>query len=530
MIRLHALLILSGLLLTPVLADDASDLNRALEQAVTGAVLADAYMRACDQYDPDSATLRRDAMAGWSHRVDLAGYQRFLEGAASSLPDLSGDIERQAVPARQAVASEVSKDISICSDFSTRLREDAYDIARPIRNLLRLADRFGIEVADAPALPQIDSVELMPLIALSAQLAGKMDEIGSKAGAEQNRDLRAAREEHAMQWLQQRPAVAVLGRITKKDELREWRGDRQSAFAARCLSFAEDAHEDEMERDVGGNRVLVGEVRWLRDDAEGGTLGLRGCRIFVHDPSTVELSSMEDESAGVVLRPPEYEEAFAGAGKGIAEKDIDRVLYDGRFENRLDGFGNGYTDRQESIYVLLRDGTAYRHEWNFAFTDLNVELSRQREPGKWFSWSESSGSLKLTTAGGVDAGGEIDLSEARGLMPVPPGQTWDQTYYYLNVGMGGVRRDRDYAFASNGQLVHKRGGFVAGNFGVNYIIVAGEPDIATSRYSFDGYTLLIDGPDGQERHFAAIFEDDAASAPEEIIIDGQVHWMRKDDE
>lgn len=103
------------------------------------------------------------------------------------------------------------------------------------------------------------------------------------------------------------------------------------------------------------------------DDREGGTISLNDCRAFIHDPAKTELAGIADDSAGVMLRPPEYAEAYAGPGEGIALDQVDRVLYDAEFENRMDGFGNGYTHRREDIYVLLEDGAAYCHAWNFAY-------------------------------------------------------------------------------------------------------------------------------------------------------------------
>lgn len=163
-------------------------------------------------------------------------------------------------------------------------------------------------------------------------------------------------------------------------------------------------------------------------------------------------------------------------------------------------------------------------------TDLDVELSRAREPDRWFTWQENGGTVSVTQTGGLDAGQTIALTKAQRLVPVPAGQRLDDTYYYLNVGMGGAHSDRGYAFAPDGQLVNTRGGFVAGNVGTSYITVFdGDEDIATSAYAFDGHTMLIDGPDGEERHFVALFEGDDAGGPREIIIDGQVHWLREDE-
>ena len=533
MIRLPLTVSLCGLLTVPALADDVADFMDALGKAATGAIVAEAYMAACEASYPDSLQARRDALAGWSHRVNLAGYERFLNAAFGSMPDLATDLEENRVRAQAVVDEDVAKDGAACTDLRGALNDSAmFDIESPIRYLLRNADDFGIVVAEADVAAPSDEIPVVPLIALSAQLAGKMDEIGSKAGAQDDRDLREAREDHAEAWLEQRPAVAIYGRIVGENSLREWRGDQQSSFLTSCRSFAEEAQEAAMARDLGQERIVVGEVRWVSDAREGGELSLDDCRVFVHDPAEVALTTMADDSAGLMLRPLDYAEAFAGPGAGIALSDVDRVLYDADFANRIDGFGNGYTQRDEDIYVLLRDGTAYRHEWNFAFTDLDVGLSRQREPDRWFTWADNGGAVTLTQSGGLDAGTEIDVSEARLLMPVPAGQRLDQTYYYLNVGMGGGRSDRDYAFSADGQLEYSRSGFVAGNFGTSYIIVAGDSgdEISTASYAFDGYTLLVEGPEGEERHFFALIHGQDPGRPEEIIIDGQVHWLREDDE
>lgn len=530
MLRLGLILLLSTVWVAPALAQDIDPFSEALSEATTGAVLSEAYMLACSMHDPDSETGRRDAMASWSHRVGLPGYRRVVTGVAEQIPSLLDDIDQHAQKVRQAVLDEIAADPSPCTSLAATLDEDIYDIADQIRYLLRNADDFGIDVPEPEVVPTGDEIEVLPLATLSAQLAQKMDEVGSKAGAREDRDLREAREDHAEAWLEQRPAVVIFGRVVAEDELREWRGDQQSAFSATCGSFFDDDEEASMAGAMGQDRIIVGEVRWLRDEHEGGVLSLSECRVFTHDPAAAELATSDDDSAGIMLRPPDYKEAFAGPGAGMAMGDIDRVLYDAEFENRMDGFGNGYTHRSEDIYVLLRDGTAYRHEWNFAFTDLDVELSRTREPDRWFTWRDSWGTVTVTQSGGLDAGTEVDLSDARKLVAVPQGQTLDQTYYYLNVGMGGSRRDRDYAFSRDGQLVHTRGGFVAGNFGTHYIAVVGDDDVTTSRYAFDGYTLLIEGPDGEERHFAAIFEGDDPDSPKEILIDGQVHWLREEDQ
>lgn len=532
--RLALTLSLFTLIGPPAVADDTRDFLEALGQAATGAIVAEAYQSACDVRYPESRQARQDALAGWAHRVDLAGYRRFLDAAFGVMTDLEADLEENRARAQALVDDDVDTDGSACGDLVGTLDEnDMFDIETPIRYLLRNADDFGILVADGDAASEgSESVEVVSLVALSAQLARKMDEIGSKEGGQANRDLREAREDHAEAWLAQRPALAVLGRVIGEDSLREWRGEQQSAFLASCRSFADDRQEAMMAQDIGAERVVVGQVRWVLDRREGGEVSLDGCRIFQHEPGEVPLATIDDESMGLMLRPPDFDEAYAGPGQGILIDDVDRVLYLGEFANRIDGFGNGYTQRDEDIYVLLRDGTAYRHAWNFSFTDIDLTLSRQREPDRWFTWRERQGTVMLTQTGGLDAGAEVDLSAARRLMPMPQGLRLDATYYYLNVGMGGSRSDREYVFSPDGQLRYSRSGFVAGNFGTSYIIVAGDSgnETVTSTYTFDGYTLLVDGPEGPERRFVALIDGQDPGRPEEIIIDGQVHWLREEAE
>lgn len=518
---------------TTASGDDAADFMDALGKAATAAIVAEAYLSACDARFPDSQQARQDALAGWGHRVDLAGYERLIASAAMVMPDLDEDLEANRARAKALVDDDVAKDSSVCGDLRATLDDnDMFDIARPIRYLLRNADSFGIVVAEAPTEVTSPELEVVSLIALSAELAAKMDEIGSKSGAEQDRDLREARQNHAENWLALRPALAINGRITSADTLREWRGDQQSTFLASCRSFASDEQEATMARDIGAERVVIGQIRWLREDREGGELSLDDCRVLDDSQFDNDRATVADESRGLMLRPLDYAEAYGAPGAGIVLSDIDRVLYDAEFANRMDGFGNGYTQRDEDIYVLLRDGTAYRHAWNFAFTDLNLDLSRQREPDRWFTWKDEADQLMLTQSGGLDVGSTIDISEAKRLMPVPEGQVLNATYYLLNVGMGGVRSDREYAFLGDGQLRYSRSGFVAGSFGTSYIIASGKRayDVATGAYSFDGYTLLIQGPEGEERHFVALIEGHDADRPQEIILDGQVYWMRTNEQ
>jgi len=251
-----------ALLALPALADDATDFAAALGKAAAGVTVAEAYLSTCDARFPESQRARHDAVAGWAHGVDRASYYRLREAALKRVPGLEADLEKQEARSKALVEEDVAKDSEICSDLGSELNDNAlFDIEQPIRYLLRNADDFGIDVAEAGTPVASDSTEVLPLVILSAQLTRKMDEIGSKSGAQENRLLREARESHAEAWLAQRPALLLYSRIIDRDSLREWRGDQQSTFAAKCQSFVDNADLSAMKRDLGQERIVAGEIR-----------------------------------------------------------------------------------------------------------------------------------------------------------------------------------------------------------------------------------------------------------------------------
>lgn len=189
----------------------------------------------------------------------------------------------------------------------------------------------------------------------------------------------------------------------------------------------------------------------------------------------------------------------------------------------MDGFGNGYVDRSEAIYVLLRDGRAFRHDWSFPITDIDLNALERRAPEKFFTWLDDGGIAVLQPVQGK----KIRLDDAIRLDPMGDGRNLDDEYYYLEVGMGGYRSDRAYDFSADGQVTYTSGGFVAGNFGTSYIIVAGGEDgEQKGRYRFEDYALIVQSGEGEERRFFAIGADESPDAPEEVIIGGEVYWLR----
>ncbi|SFV32312.1 hypothetical protein SAMN05216456_1608 [Devosia crocina] len=512
-------------------ADEVEDLSRHIGKAVAAFEAASHYQEQCDRLDAASVSQRRDILADWRYGNDQADYDRVMSGLTRQIPELQEQLESQSAALAETISRDLQRDTAQCDKLDEVLSDEQFAVRSSVRELLSLTRKLGIDIPDRPEMvplvKTLEETEILPLATLSARLEIQMAQIGSKEGARELRNLRAAREEHAEARLEADGVQILFGRVTEDDELREWRDDMQSAFKARCRSFSEDAHEARMAASVGQDMVLVGLPRGVVDSTEGGTVTLNNCSLFTLE-ETGRPMVQEEDSAGLMLRPLEFSEAYAGPAAGIALNDVDRLIYDASFDTRLDGFGNGYVDRQEDLYVLLRDGTAYLHQWSFPFTDLAVTLSQHREPDRWFTWAERDGKITLTSTGGVNSGAEHIIETPHRLVPFDA-QLLDAEYYYLQVGMGGARQDRRFAFSEDGAVRYSRGGFVAGNLGTSYIIVSGEDDPDTlARYRIEDFTLILENDGEVERLFLARPESTDRKRPDTLVIEGTAYWL--DDE
>ncbi|WP_242675155.1 hypothetical protein [Phytopseudomonas dryadis] len=503
-------------------ATTEAEFNAALSEAASRVVTARTLKTLCDERDPAGESARRDALASWTQRNDIADYDAVMAALERRSDGLRKEIEDNLARARTQIGQALDDDATHCGDLTAFLADEKYTIKPVVRTLRRMARDFDLDMATPqPDAPEV-TAKLVGLAHLSVLAEAEMAAVGSHEGARKDRDLRRAREARLEDHLERQGAVAGYGRVVSDDALREWRGAKQSRFSLSCRSFRDEAQEARMKNARGQNMVVVGQPRSVVD-GENARINLRDCRLFTLEETRETIAETDDE-AGLVHRPPEADEVYAGPGKGMAMKDIDRVLYVAEFENRLDGFGNGYTHREEDVYVLLRDGTAYRHAWSFPFTDLDVATSKEREPGRWMTWSKGwTGKVTLS-----QDGDEIDLSKAQELASLPADTRLDHSYYFLNVGMGGIRRDRSFVFNPDGTVTHARGGFVAGNFATSYMIVTSNRDNSvTSTYRFEDYALVLSHPEGEERRFFAVFGSAEKSDPDDVIIDGVVYWTRK---
>ncbi|WP_343312668.1 hypothetical protein AAIB41_07400 [Brucella sp. BE17] len=515
----------------PAQADQLTDFNADLGKVVGAFNAAQLYAEQCDMKYPSSKSERRDVLAGWSYANSKSNYDRLMKGIQARIPDIAVQISRERDKLAGVIAKEIAKSPQQCDDLMKVFKEDSqFSVERPVRRLIVSASKLGIDIADAPEIvpkqKSADEISILRIAALSARLEAKMAEIGSKEGARRYRELSSARESHARDWLIADGMQLLYGRVTKDDELREWRDDQQSSFKVECDTFVSDEHKAKMVQAVGQERVVLGTPRSIHDTRKGGKLTLRKCSVFTIEETGRPFLD-ENDVAGLMPRPMEESEAYAGPNQGINLNSVDRVLYEASFDNRLDGFGNGYIDRQEAIYILLSDGSAYHHEWSFPFTDLAVNRSKEREPERWFTWEETDGAITLTHTGGEAKGSTFQLKKPQKLRPMSM-QNLKARYYYLQVGMGGHRQDRSYVFSDDGRLTYHRSGFVAGNVATSYIIVNGSNDKnVKANYRFEDFALMLERDGEIERHFLAVPDSADEALPDTLIIRGTAYWLDK---
>lgn len=503
-------------------AERLAELSEAVSDMFDRAERARTLVRHCNVAEPAQAGALRDALASWSYRNDAAFYDAAIAAIAAAAPGLSEQLDDGRTRLDQTVAEQLAGSPDICGGLSDRLATDEFSLKNPLRRTRRIAAGFGLEIHEPEPPAPADPTEILPLAQFSATASVWMDEVGSKGGAAKDRDLRQAREAHLLSRVQETRPLMLHGRAVSDDELREWRGEQQSSFAASCSSFADDDAEARMAALRGSNTVLAGVPARVAETDNGGVVVLHDCQPLTLSEAALPLSP--SGPAELVMRPPEIDEVRAAPGQGIAPDRIHRVLYDAAFQTRMDGFGNGYVDRREHVYVLLRGGSAWRHDWPFPPADLDFGVSQRREPEKWFIWSGTGDTMILTRKDG-DPAERIDLSSARRLAPMPKDARLDATYRFTSIGMMGLRQDQHLTFSADGTVLYRRDAFAGGNVGTSFVTATLGPGAQNrSRYRFDGFGLILEGSEGEERHFFARMDGSDARVPEDVILDGRIFW------
>ena len=514
----------------PAQAQEAQAQKLAESLALMGAQLAMARGAStlCDERDPAGAAARSRAFDSWAETNQIRRYEAFLK--ALDNPNLNRSLAQAERQIQGVVGQILEAKPEICEDLGALLGQSEFDMRGHLDQAITAAHALGVKpeaLGDAveeleAATPSAGGEGAQRLSQFSAEALRIMAQ-AALIPQDDASEIREARGDHLEEVLKARGPISVSGRVVDDDELREWVGDSQSIATVTCRNFEDAADMERMKAGLGAEMIVSGRVRWASEHQAGARvmIALNGCRLRAG-----VAAQGEAPAAGLTPRPPDAQEAYGGPGQGIALKDVARVLHQASFNNRLDGFGNFYTDRDEHVFLLLRDGTAYRHDWGFPFGELDLELLKRRDPENWFRWAQEGDEVVLT-----DSEGERrELDDAQALQTPPAGLRLERHFYYLNVGMGGGRTDRGLTFSRDGGIVMTRGGFVAGyTAGGGFLSVTGPDDPPVrGRYRFEDFTLVVATDHGEERYFFGVPADEDLKRPENVVFQSSIYWTKKD--
>jgi hypothetical protein len=508
--------------------------------------LVEALAAQCDTLSPISRASREAALKAWRDANRIDAFQAAIAPIFARVPGSAASIGELRDKAAAKAKALTEKTPAICENFDAFLREKTFAVGNLIADILPVLtttnERLSAVAPSAPPSPASGAIALYTIVQLSTAAETAMNKVAS-ADAAKDLKTREARENAGRLALEALGVIAVRANVVSRDDLREWRGDQQSTYKVNCRAFIDEQTEERFKELEGSETTMAGKIdNFVVPSSGGGNIILARCG-FVDGAGLTKANL--PESGGLALRPPSAQEANAGPDKGIQTKDVENIAYKADVRTSIDGFGNLYSDRNEDTYVLLKDGTAYHYHWRFPFTDLNVALSKHREPGNWYRWRQDGKNLVLTATGGADAGQTKTVSDTSALTPFRPGARLGKAFKFLHVGMMGVRRERDWVFRRDGTLDLNKSNIVAGQTfaganigasgpGVAYsgggnasLLVVGRPNEQRLRYRIDGYVLEVTGDDGAvERHFIARFGDDKADDPDMLYLGGEMLWDR----
>jgi hypothetical protein len=547
--RWAALAVLTAAFLHPARAElsaNREQIKQTIALIIAPVSLVEALAAQCDTFSPKSRGSRQAALKAWRDANRIDAFQSAIVPILARAPgSVASASELRDKAAAQAKAM-TEKTPAICENFDAVLREKVFAVGDPIVEILPVLAAANARLAagtpSAPPPPASGAIALYTIVQLSTAAEAAMNTVAS-ADAAKDRKISETREKAGKTALEALGVIAVRANVVGRDDLREWRGDQQSAYRVSCRAFVNKQTEERFKGLEGSETTIAGKVaNFVVNSSGGGSIILAKCD-FV-DGARLTRANLP-ESGGLELRPPNAREANAGPGKGIQMGDVEKIAYKSDVRMSLDGFGNSYTDRNEDTYILLKDGTAYHYHWRFPFTDLNVSLVKHREPGNWYRWQQEGKNLLLTATGGKYAGQTKTVAGLGPLAPFPPGALLGKAFKFLHVGMMGVRRERDYVFRRDGTLDLHKSNIVAGrtfagpDIGVSgpgfaysggnnaSLLVVGRPNDQRLRYRIDGYVLELTADDGAvERHFIARFGDDKADDPALLYLGGEMLWDR----
>ncbi|WP_342235869.1 hypothetical protein [Inquilinus sp. OTU3971] len=338
--------------------------------------------------------------------------------------------------------------------------------------------------------------------------------------------------------MQQLGPIALAGHSDGDDRLQQWLPEKRSIWTASC-DFADEVEEKRFEQTKDKDVTVIGRISQVYAFE---VFKLSDCRLL-DDPSRLARSDLP-EAGGLEYRPPDAAEVNAGPDKGLPAGQIEAMLFREQFQVGMNPTGGTFTDRNEESFLLLKDGTAYRYEFDYPPTDLDADQVRRRAPQDWSRWERPGDKYVMTAA----AGEKADLPSFTVLKPFPPDARLDRSYYYLNVFQGGVTRRIDLVFRPDGTFERHQGGSFfmqsmagtgpdGGSVGVaggGFAAVTNENGFSAmgalksrdsaGRYRLDGYTLQLMADDGTVTRLRIGVPGDDLVAPDTLNIGGTSYW------
>jgi hypothetical protein len=311
----------------------------------------------------------------------------------------------------------------------------------------------------------------------------------------------------ALEKLKSLGTIYLTGTVVRDHILGFVQGKFKSKYDVYCVCTRNGQSEQ-----IGKSLVVRGRITdvtriWIELDAEQ-----------VQNTDGLKKSNLPD-NLGLERKPLTAQEVKTKPGAGLSLNAIEGVYFNQTVQNRMDGFGNSYVDRNSETYLLLKDGSAYAYDWSFTPQDFNAAYSKREEPKNWERWQRKNGSYVLTDS----AGKQTDLSDFSRINPLPKGSRLSRSYDYLTVratsqssSLLGFEADGTFLTTNSTPLV---GGLVA-----NGSVYSTPPDSSQTkgRYEIDGYTLTFTTSDGRvSRMFFGVpdFEKNLKN-PESIYFGG----------
>lgn len=516
----------------PARAQDAEALSRAVGEMAIPLASVKAAERLCMSVAPAETAPSAGAILAWRERHGIVEAEEELRWIGFNLPNLGQAIaELDETSLRAAIDLTRGDPVGWCG----RLGDYVASIVPPPNGLdaLRrmhevLAEQSGTDDPDdQPAAPATRLYTVAQLTWIGRMAYDSTD-------PSLDDDVRATAPVELLGALGQ---VAVSGRVEDDDTIRTWDGERQSKLAVSCFDFVDDATEARFGVAAGKDLVISGTVDDYTDYAG---VWLEDCSILPPDVALSRSTLARDQD--LEMRPPTAAEAMVEPGTGIDMSTVETTLFKSTSTMMMDGFGNGYVDRDDAGYILFKDGTAYRFGWEFPPEDLNLELVRRREPEQWYRWEKKGDAYSVTAGDGTRTA--LDAFEP--VHPFPDGATLSVSYEDLRVGPGWNRRqtltfrsDGTFAYMSDGLIAMQGPPVAGGDIGVSaggtvftggatgsMISSAMDGDSYSGRYRLEGdvLTLVVDG---EERRYAiGLLGDDAAQPPPEYLyLRGVLWWI-----